>query len=188
MVVLFAVPSDYFVPATFFATSCMILAALYLGSLRGHFTPSVRSLALGALSAVVLYLIFVAGGAFVDAYHPFGVTSASESSIYSLISSTSNPRYLQVLVLFFDSAGYETFFRGVLQARLTPRLGAWAAPAVALVDASMHIFTLNPIWIGGTFLTDLAWGLTYRYGRGTQSSFTSHFLWDVAIFILRPVT
>jgi membrane protease YdiL (CAAX protease family) len=56
-----------------------------------------------------------------------------------------------------------------------------------MLDAALHIATLNPLWVGATFVTDLVWGLTYHYGRGTQASFTSHLVWDVAIFIIRPI-
>ncbi len=188
MVVLFSVPSAYFVAATFFATGCMIAAAFALGVVWGKARPRAASIAIGLLSAAALYLVFYAGGAAIDAFHPFGMTSAAEGSIYSLIASPSNPLYLQVLVLLFDSAGYESFFRGGLQSRLQGRIGIAAAPVVAALDATIHIITLNPIWVGGTFVTDLAWGLTYQYGRGLQSSFLSHFVWDLAIFIVRPVT
>lgn len=188
MALLFEVPRGYFVAATFLATGCMVVAAFALGVTWGNARPRYRGIALGLAAAALLYLIFYVGGAFVDAYHPLGVTSTSESSIYSLIANPSNPAYLQVLVLLFDAAGFESFFRGALQTRLQARFGVAAAPMVAGVDAAIHILTLNPIWIGGTFLTDLIWGATYYYGKGLQASFVSHFVWDVAIFIVRPVT
>ena len=187
MLLLFTVPPSYFVAATFFSTSCMIVVAYALGALRGRRPPPMGVL-LGVASAALLYGIFYAGAWGVSAYHPFGITSASEASIYSLISSPSKPTYLQVLVLLFDSAGFEAFFRGVLQKRLSARLGLLAAPAVALLDAAIHVATLNPLWVGATFVTDLTWGLTYHYGKGAQSSFASHFVWDVAIFVLRPIS
>ena len=185
MLFLFTVPSTYFVEATFISTSCMIGAAYFQRALIGG-KPSLRSVALGLVSAALLYGVFYGGAWLVSTYHPFGISSASETSIYSLIASPSNPLYLQGAVLLFDSAGYESFFRGVLQRRLSPRLGFMAAPVVASLDAALHIATLNPLWVGATFVTDLFWGATYHYG-GTQSSFTSHFVWDIAIFILRPV-
>ena len=188
MVVLFTVPRGYFVGATFASTACMLVAAYALGAVRPSGGPLYLALGLGVASAGVLYLIFYAGGAAIDAFHPLGITSASESTVYSLIASPSNPLVLQVLVLIFDSAGYESFFRGVLQERLQSRLGVSAAPCVALIDAGLHVVTLNPIWIGGTFVTDLVWGLTYYWGSGLTASFTSHFLWDLAIFVVRPVT
>jgi membrane protease YdiL (CAAX protease family) len=188
MVVLFTVPAGYFAPATILSTGCMLLAARYAGGLRVRVRVRPTSIAFGVVSAALLYLVYFAGGAAVDTFHPLGVTSASETAIYSLIASPSNPVYLQAAVLLFDSAGYESFFRGVLQARLQPRYGIYSAPAIALLDAAVHVITLNPIWVGGTFISDLAWGLTYHYGKGTQASFTSHILWDLAIFMVRPVT
>jgi len=187
MVALFTLPGEYFVAATFASTGCMMAAALWLGALRPLRSPKYAAIALGIFSASILYLVFVGGAAAVDALHPFGISSASETSIYSLIASPSNPVSVQVLVLFFDAAGYESFFRGVLQKRLASKMGVAAAPVVAAIDACIHIVTLNPIWVVGTFVTDLVWGLTYRYGGGTTASFTSHFLWDLAIFMVRPV-
>jgi len=188
MIFLFTVPRGYFAAATFLSTGCMIIVAVALNGIRTGTKPRYSSLLLGLLSAAILYLVFYLGGAAVDSLHPFGMTSASESSIYSLIASPSNPLLVQVAVLLFDSAGYEAFFRGVLQIRLQGKIGVAAAPAVALLDAGIHLFTLNPIWVGGTFITDLVWGLTCYYGKGTQGSFASHFIWDLAIFIIRPVT
>jgi membrane protease YdiL (CAAX protease family) len=187
MMVLFTVPQSYFVAATFVSTACMLGAALFVGGFRPPKRLGYLSIAAGLASAALLYLIFFAGGWVVDVYHPFGITSASETSIYSLISSPSNPLVLQVGVLLFDSAGYESFFRGVLQEKLRPRTGVMSAPAVALFDACLHIATMNPLWVAATFVTDLVWGLTWHYGRGTQASFTSHFVWDLVIFIVRPI-
>jgi membrane protease YdiL (CAAX protease family) len=188
MVALFTLPRGYFVAATFVSTGCMAAVAFWLGALRPPAGPKYASVAVGIGTAALLYLVFVVGGAAIDSFHPFGFTSASETSIYSLIASPSNSLSVQVLLLFFDSAGYEAFFRGVLQKGLTPRMGIAAAPAVALLDACIHLATLNPVWVGGTFVTDLVWGLTYHCGKGTTASFTSHFLWDLAIFLVRPIT
>ncbi len=173
---------------TFFSTACMILVAYGAGRAPGPMQPRTFSLVIGAVSAILLYLVFQGGAWLVATVHPFGITSASETTIYSLIASPSNPLSLQVSVLFFDSAGYELYFRGVLQQRLTPRLGVMAVPTVASLDALLHVATMNPLWVGATFITDTVWGLTYRYGRGTQASFTSHFVWDLAIFVLRPIS
>jgi membrane protease YdiL (CAAX protease family) len=188
MLVLFSVPPGYFVPATFFSTSCMLVSAIFVGGMKVPSKIRYTSVLFGVGTAAILYVVFYLGGAAVDILHPFGITSASESSIYSLVASPSNPLYVQVLLLLFDSAGYEAFFRGVLQKRLQARVGPGAAVMIALFDAALHVASLNPIWVGGTFVTDVVWGLTYYYGKGMQGSFTSHYIWDLAIFILRPVT
>ena len=187
MFLLFTAPAQYFVAATFVSTSCMMAAAFASGAFRGRWKAPLRGIALGLATAAVLYAIFALGAVAIDALHPFGVTSASESSIYALIASPSNPLYLQVAVLLFDSVGYESFFRVVLQNRLQARLGVVAPFAVALLDAGLHAVSLNPIWVGGTLVTDIVWGLTYYYGKGARASFTSHFVWDLVIFVIRPV-
>jgi len=186
MIFLFAVPKGYFVAATFAATTVMMVVAYLVGNARLP-RPAPRHLLIGLGSAVILYFIFYAGNLAITNKGLLGVSGSSEASIYALIASPSNPLLLQVCVLAFDAAGYESFFRGTLQDRLQPRLGIGAAPAVALVDAGLHAATLNPLWVVTTFVADLAWGLTYRYGRNLSANLTSHFLWDLAVFIIRPI-
>jgi len=91
-------------------------------------------------------------------------------------------------VLVFDAVGYEAYFRGALQGRLAGRLGVGSAFAVALFDAALHLATMNPLWVGTTFVADSVWGITWYYGGGVRSSMASHFLWDLAIFVIRPIT
>lgn len=186
MLVLFTAPPAYFAVATVVSTTCMLAASYSLGVFRGRPKPRPKSILIGAASAAVLYLLFYLGAAAIDSLHPFGITAASESSIYSLIASPSNPVFAQVGLLVLDSAGYESLFRGFALSRLQGRMGMFAAPTVALIDAGIHIATLNPVWVVATFVTDLTWGLTYQGGK-LQASFTSHLLWDIAIFIVRPV-
>jgi CAAX protease family protein len=119
--------------------------------------------------------------------HPFGITAASEGAIYSMIASPSNPLALQTGVLLFDAAGYESFFRGTLQGGLAGRLGGGAPVAAALVDAGIHLVTLNPLWVATTFIVDLGWGLLYRTTGDLTAPATSHFVWDLVIFILLPI-
>lgn len=187
MVLLFTVPSGYFVAATFASTACMIGASLAAGGYRKLFTPRLKTLAIGLVSAVLLYLVFFAGNLGISSAHPFGINPSAENSIYSLIASPANPLYVQAGVLLFDSVGYESFFRGVLQTKAQPRLGRAAPFAVAAVDAALHVLTLNPLWVVTTFIADTVWGLTYYYANDLSSSMTSHIIWDVLIFIVYPV-
>ena len=99
----------------------------------------------------------------------------------------ANPITVQLAVLLFDAVGYESFFRGVLQRGLQAKMGVVAAPAIALLDAGLHFATFNPLWVATTFVADLVWGLTYYYGKGLPASLTSHFVWDIAIFVIRPI-
>jgi uncharacterized protein len=187
MAVLFLVPQAYFIAATYAATTCMIAVTYLLTRYRGLFRPRMATVALGLVTAIGLYLIFYLGNLGVTTLHPFGITVASENSIYSLIASPSNPLYSQVAVLAFDAAGYESFFRGVLQTRLEPRAGVGSVFLVALIDALLHVITLNPLWVVTTFIADSVWGLTYYYSKDLTSSMASHFVWDLVIFILLPI-
>jgi membrane protease YdiL (CAAX protease family) len=194
LLVLFLVPREYFIPLTFAATSCMVLVAYYSRTFRTERKPGANQIAAGVASAAVIYAIFYLGASFVSAAHPFGITPSSESSIYGLIVSPSNPLLVQAAVLLFDAAGYESYFRGTLQRRLAPRFSAPAAGVVALVDASIHLaaFYRYPgialLWAATTFVADLGWGLTYYVTRNLGSSFVSHFVWDLSIFILFPIS
>jgi membrane protease YdiL (CAAX protease family) len=187
MVALFVLPSRYFIAATFASMATMMLVTFYITKYSGLFRPRPVTVALGLLSAAALYLVFYLGNAGIAAVHPLGIGSSAESSIYSLIASPSNPLYLQVGVLAFDAVGYESFFRGVLQTRLEPRFGARSPFIVALLDASIHLITLNPLWVVTTFIADSCWGLTYHYSKDLTSNTLSHFVWDIVIFIVLPI-
>lgn len=187
MVALFALPSTYFVAATFVATGVMIAAAVSTTEYRSLFRLSARTVLIGVVSAALLYAVFYAGNAAIADLHPFGISQTSEGSIYGLIASPSNPLALQVGVLVFDAAGYESFFRGALLGRLRGRLGVGAVFLVALVDASIHLVSLNPLWVATTFVADAAWGLTFYLSGDLGSSMTSHLVWDLAIFIVAPI-
>ena len=186
MVALFLLPSSLFIPMTFVATGVMVVASYLTGSLVWK-DARLRAIVAGLASAGLLYFIFYLGNAAVSSANLAGAGPASERSIYALIASPSNPLSLQIAVLAFDAVGYESFFRGTLQKRLAPRAGVLAAPAVALMDATIHLATFNILWVGTTFVADLVWGLTYHYGKGLPASTTSHFVWDLAIFIVRPI-
>ena len=188
LVTLFLFPASFFVPLTFVATIVMMGAALWVRGVPKLTPPAARSLAIGVVSALGLYAIFYGGNAAVAIAGIPGLGASSEKSIYALISNQSNPLSLQALLLLFDAVGYEAFFRGTLMGNLTPRWGVASAPLVALADAGLHLATFNPLWVATTFVADLVWGLTYHYGRGTQASLTSHFLWDLAVFVIRPIT
>jgi len=190
MALMFTVPARDFLAAAYVSTACMAAVAYLLCGRSGYprlFRPRAWTLAFGLFTAALLYAVFYAGNLGVTSIHPFGISASNEGSIYSLISSPGNPIYVQVGILAFDSVGYESLFRGVLQARLRPRLGLASVFAVALVDASLHVFTLNPLWMVTTFIADSVWGLTYFYSKDLSSSVTSHFVWDVVIFLVLPI-
>ena len=188
MTPLFVAPPMDFVVATFFAMTVMIVVTFLLTRYRNLFRPSLSSLAVGVLSAVLLYLVFYAGNLAIGVALLPGLGTPSENQVYSLIASPSNPLYIQVAVLAFDAVGYESFFRGVLVRRSASSLGPGSIFLAAAIDSVIHLLSLNPIWVVTTFIADSIWGLTYYYtGKSLSSSVTSHFLWDIAIFVVAPI-
>jgi uncharacterized protein len=187
MALMFTVSSAYFIAAAYLSTGTMAVVAYLLTRYSGIFRPSPKTIAIGLLTAAALYLIFYLGNIGITAVHPLGISQSSESPIYALIASPTNPIYVQVGILAFDAVGYESFFRGVLQTRLQPKFGLRSVFLVALVDALIHVITLNPLWVVTTFIADSVWGLTYFYSKDLSSSMTSHFVWDIVIFLLLPI-
>ena len=189
MAAMYLVPGEFFVPAVFVSTTCMILVTYHLTRYSKLFKPKWRSIGFGLVTATLLYGIFLLGNYGIKAMHPFGISASSETSIYSVITSHALP--LQVAILLFDAVGFESYFRGVLQNyflnKSKRKLAVGAVFASALVDALIHLVSLNPLWVITTFIADSVWGLTYYYTRDLSSSMTSHFVWDIMIFVILPI-
>ncbi len=166
----------------------MMGVAIWLTALRNLFNPRVWTLAIGVLSAFLLYGVFYGGNVLIEKLKPFGIQQTSESTIYSLISS--HPIELQIVILALDAVGFELYFRGTLQKRLALSLKNKAILGVflaAFIDSAIHLISLNLLWVITTFVADSVWGLTYFYTKDLSSSIASHFIWDVAIFVIAPI-
>jgi len=102
-----------------------------------------------------------------------------------LFSNTPTP--LLVLILALDAVGFESYFRGNLQTIFSKRIGVGSVFVVALIDAAIHISTLNPLFPATVIVADSVWGLNYYFTRDLYSNIASHFLWDLLVFILLPI-
>ena len=186
MVEMFTIPKSYFILGSIVSTSCMIAVAFLLSShTEKKFRESLKGVTLGIILAFVLYGIFVAGNYGVENVKLFGVGSANEQSIYNLFSGTSPALLVGVLAL--DAIGFEAYFRGNLQNLFAKRLGVGAIFIVALIDAAIHISTLNPLFPATVIVADSVWGLNYYVTRDLYSNIACHFLWDILIFVLLPI-
>jgi len=186
MIEMFLIPRSYFVLGSLVATTCMICVAFLVHpNLTSLFRPTPKTIAIGVVTAVLLYLIFVAGNAVVKSVSPLGVSASNENSIYSLFAST--PFLLRVVVFILDAFGFESYFRGVLQPILAARIGVGSVFAVALIDAAIHISSFNPLFVITTFIADSVWGLNFYFAKDLSSNIANHLLWDVLIFIVIPI-
>lgn len=185
-------PTTYFVFGVFIAAPVMLMITYWLTRFSSLFKPTPKSIAVGLVSASLLYLIFYAGNLAVKNYgNLVGLQSSSETSIYSTIGA--HPIYLQILILIFDAFGFESYFRGTLQNFIsnkikgTSRKKSGSVFLTALCDSLIHVVSLNPLWVVTTFIADSVWGLTYRGTKDLSSSVVSHFVWDVVIFVIAPI-
>ncbi|MHB8566109.1 MAG: CPBP family glutamic-type intramembrane protease [Nitrososphaerales archaeon] len=186
MVEMFTIPRAYFVLGSIVSTSCMLLVALLLTKYQSLYAATPKTITIGIVSAVLLYLIFLGGNAAIKAHAPLGVSTPEESSIYSLFAST--PLSLKIIVFLLDAVGFESFFRGTLQSFSSQKLGIGSVFLVALIDAAIHVSTFNPLFVITTFIADTAWGINYYYTKDLYSTIGSHFLWDMLVFVLLPIS
>ena len=144
-------------------------------------TFSFTGLAVGVLSAVLLYLLFWAG------YHVMSVVpgfASTISSVYSL--STGAPKTVIAGLLLFPIGPAEEFYwRGFIQRRLKGLTSPTRAlVATSLIYASIHLVTLNPSLLLVALIGGMVWGTIYdRYGD-MFPVLVSHILFDELIFVL----
>ena len=85
--------------------------------------------------------------------------------------------------------GEELFWRGFLQRRLQAQAGPGRGLVLAtLLYAAVHIASSNPILVLAAFVCGLFWGLLYLRYQSMLLNMLSHLIWDLAIFLLLPVS
>jgi membrane protease YdiL (CAAX protease family) len=179
-------PYDFWISLSLATFLMMILSLAINGedsrTVFGH--PNVRMILYGLISGLLLYGLFYFGFQVIKstAFLAQGV-----SSVYGLRSS--KPAYVIALLLIFPIApGEETYWRGLVQRRLSEKVGPkggllLAASAYALV----HLPTLNPTLIFAAFTGGLVWGALYEVTDNLVPGIISHVLWDVLIFVILPL-
>ncbi len=186
MIEMFTIPKGYFVLGSIVSTSAMALVAYLLaGNLFQKEIHGVFKMIIGIVTAVLLYFVFYLGNYGVNHLNLLGIGTSNEQTIYGLFSSVPLP--LLVIVLALDAVGFEYFFRGNLQNLLARKIGIGAVFLVAVIDALIHISTLNPLFPATVIVADSVWGLNYYFAKDLYSNIASHFLWDLLIFVILPI-
>lgn len=146
----------------------------------------VKNVILGAASAALLYVIFLAG----HLLAPYIVKSAHHEvkAIYALGADT--PRFLVFLLLaLITGPGEEIFWRSFLQGRLMERIGNFPGFAVTTsIYAGVHVFSGSLMLLGAAFVAGSFWGALYYWKRDLGMVIVSHSLWSAFIFAVLPVT
>ena len=186
MIEMFTIPRAYFVLGSIVSTSVMAFVAyLVVGDLFSKLKFSGLRIAIGAATAVLLYGIFFLGNLAVMNLNLPGIQATNEQTIYGLFSNVPLP--LLVIVLALDAIGFEYYFRGNLQQQFSNKIGVGAVFLVAVIDAAIHISTLNPLFPATVIIADSVWGLNYYFTKDLYSNIVSHFVWDLLIFVVFPI-
>jgi uncharacterized protein len=143
------------------------------------------SVLLGAVSAVLLYILFFIG----NSLAPYFLPGAPEkvAGIYSL-GEGSNRALVFLLLLFITGPGEEIFWRGFLQAQLMNRTGPFRGFLLATaVYAGVHIFSGNLVLVLAALSAGAFWGALFLWKRDLLAQIVSHALWSAFIFAVFPI-
>jgi membrane protease YdiL (CAAX protease family) len=186
MIEMFTIPKAYFVLGSIVSTSVMgFVAYLVTSDIFTRLKFNVTKIGLGVVTAIILYSLFFLGNFAVTHLNLPGIQATNEQTIYGLFSDVPLP--LLIIVLALDAIGFEYYFRGNLQQLFARKIGIGAVFLVALVDAAIHISTLNPLFPATVIVADSVWGLNYYFTKDLYSNIASHFVWDLLIFIIIPI-
>lgn len=84
--------------------------------------------------------------------------------------------------------GEDLVWRGVVQASLVQRLGAWRGVALAaVVYALVHAPLGSPVLVAVAFLCGLAWGTLRATTTSLVPTLVAHLLWDALVLLWLPL-
>lgn len=172
-------PPDFWIKLSASSLILLTIALTRWRKVKLKFT--LPGVAIGMMSAVLLYLLFWAGYQVMSAVPGF---TSTISSVYSL--SSGAPRTVIAALLLFPIGPAEEFYwRGFIQRYLKGLTTPTRAVVVtSLIYASIHIVTLNPSLLLVALIGGLVWGFIYdRYGN-LFPVLVSHILFDELIFVL----
>jgi uncharacterized protein len=144
-----------------------------------------RNIVIGLLSAVVLYLIFLAGKTLSTALLPFAADQID--AVYG--KGTGTPRWLIVVLLFFVTGPCEEiYWRGFLQRQLMIRCGeTWGWLLATGIYGFVHISSGNFMLTAAALVAGAFWGAIYWRCRNVSPVIVSHAVWSTIIFAVLPM-
>jgi len=166
--------------------SILVIMALWAERDLLHFEKiTLRYIAIGMISAVVLYFVFYVGNILAGYLFPF--KDAQVLSVYSN-KSQGSPFLIGTLLLFLIGPGEEIFWRGFVQKSLSLKMGENKGYLFStLLYAGVHIVSGNFMLIIAALVCGAFWGFLYKKERSLVPLIISHALWDLSIFILFPL-
>jgi membrane protease YdiL (CAAX protease family) len=140
--------------------------------------------AVGWLSAAVLYLTFRFGDRFARRMVPGGDEQIRQ--IYAL-RSLRPQREIAARLATIVGPAEELFWRGLVQSALMRRYGRWRGAALAaMAYGGVHVVTGNFTLFGAAGVAGAHWCALYALGAPLGVLVVSHVTWDVWIFLVQP--
>jgi len=147
-------------------------------------TKTVQKIALGVVSALLLYLVFLGGNWLSRQIMPGAGQDIGR--VYGFKTGVSTVRIVLLMVLVIGP-GEEVFWRGYLQRFWQARfgnIGGWLL--VSGLYTAVHAGSLNPMLILAAAACGLFWGYLYFKFRSPMMICVSHTFWDLLVFIILP--
>jgi membrane protease YdiL (CAAX protease family) len=170
--------------------SASLLAAVGLISSRRElktlFAFRKGHLAIGILSALVLYGLFAIGKKAASLL--FSFAPGQIESVYAT-KTQLDAVLIGLLLLVVMGPAEEIYWHGFVQRRLVERYGAKAGVlGTAAVYALVHVASWNFMLVAAAGVCGLYWGLLFQREKNLIPLIISHSLWDLLIFIFFPMT
>ncbi|MDD2525728.1 MAG: type II CAAX endopeptidase family protein [Bacteroidales bacterium] len=169
-----------------FSATILTGMSIFLGNnFKQQFSLSGKDLAIGVVSAAVLYVVFFLGNFFSTLLFDFAKEQVG--TIYQM-KEGENPLFLVLLLAILIGPAEEIFWRGFIQRTLIGKYGEWTALiATTLIYAFVHLWSFNFMLIMAAMVCGAFWGLLYKYNKNLVTIIVSHAIWDVCVFILFPI-
>ncbi len=118
----------------------------------------------------------------------FSFAGSQVSAIYDL-RTDNNPWVVGVMLMVVIGPAEELFWRGTVQRAMEAKWGRTAAFFAATTAYTLvHIWSLNLMLIGAAAVCGGFWALIYAWRRNLTAVLISHCLWDVAVFLIFPIS
>ena len=177
--------ASFWIKISFSAATLAILSLLLQPNRKERIRIDAGAVALGLVSAAILYFIFWTGKAVSEMILPF--SGGQIGGIYEKGAGT--PMWVIALLLFFVTGPSEEFYwRGYLQKNLMTRFGHWQGWLLATaIYAAVHIWSFNFMLIGAAAVAGAFWGAMYWRLKNLTPVIISHSVWSAVIFAVFPM-
>ena len=177
--------ASFWIKISFSAATLAILSFLLQPNRKERIRIDSKAIALGLVSAAILYFIFWAGKSVSAMILPF--SGGQIGGIYHKGAGT--PMWVIAPLLFFVTGPCEElYWRGYLQKNLMMRFGQWQGWLLATaIYAAVHIWSFNFMLIGAAAVAGAFWGAMYWRLKNLTPVIISHSVWSAVIFAVFPM-